>query len=205
MHPYRCNVCNKSFVFERGLKHHTIIHTEERPYHCDVCNMSFRYLKDLKVHMYRHNEYPYSCILCGEGFSCQSTLTKHERVHTGERPCICNVCGNSFAQSSALQTHQLVHTGECPYVCDVCTESFREKSVLNAHQFIHTKERPFVCDACNKSSDLRNMLADIFPCSVWNVCSAVVCANKNMWHSLQTKLSQVSFCWTRCQDIWDTV
>jgi DNA-directed RNA polymerase subunit RPC12/RpoP len=74
VHPFRCDVCNKSFAFRHDWKHHS----EERPYHCDVCNVSFRYLKALTKRTFRHNnDYPYSCSLCGKGFSFQSDLTAH--------------------------------------------------------------------------------------------------------------------------------
>jgi len=31
VHPFTCDVCNKSFAVERDLKRHKTIHTQEKP------------------------------------------------------------------------------------------------------------------------------------------------------------------------------
>ena len=156
---FRRDVCNKSFAFQLNWKRHKIMRTDERPCRCDVRNVLFRNLKAVKEHMFRHNEYPYSCSLCGKGFSFQRDLTIPDHVLTGERPYVYNVCDKSFAQKFALNKQQCVHIGERSYNSDVCSESFHNKITLNANKVIHTEERPFGCGACYKSFGCRKHLS----------------------------------------------
>ena len=41
--PYRCDVCNKTFVLRTNLNFHYRTHTTENLYVCDVCHKSFRH------------------------------------------------------------------------------------------------------------------------------------------------------------------
>jgi hypothetical protein len=68
------NVCNRMFASQQDLKQHKVMHSEDQPYRCDLCNMLFPYLRGLKEYMFRHNDYPCTCDLCGKGFSCQNIL-----------------------------------------------------------------------------------------------------------------------------------
>ena len=42
----------------------------------------------------------YSCKTCGHLFSKRTYLSKHKRLHTGEKPYKCNYCEKSFSDSS---------------------------------------------------------------------------------------------------------
>lgn len=41
------------------------------------------------------------------------------RQHTGELPFKCSVCCKGFTQNSQMEMHMRIHTGVKPYICAV--------------------------------------------------------------------------------------
>ncbi|KAG7484596.1 hypothetical protein MATL_G00051490 [Megalops atlanticus] len=89
------------------------------------------------------HERPYACPMetCDRRFSRSDELTRHIRIHTGQKPFQCRICMRNFSRSDHLTTHIRTHTGEKPFACDVCGRKFARSDERKRHTKIHLRQK----------------------------------------------------------------
>ncbi|XP_063814388.1 oocyte zinc finger protein XlCOF7.1-like [Pseudophryne corroboree] len=135
------------------------INPGEKPFSCSVCGKGFTKKSSLVRHQIVHiGEKPFSCFDCRKCFARKSTLVEHQKIHTSEKPFSCSDCGKCFTRKANLLDHQRIHTGESSFSCSDCGKSFTNKTVLVRHQRSHTGEKPFSCSECGKCFGHKSVL-----------------------------------------------
>ncbi|XP_040589826.1 zinc finger protein 54 isoform X3 [Mesocricetus auratus] len=146
---YKNSECHKSFGFPPKLVQLNIPN-EEKPHQFGKCGKSLRTCSSLSIHQRAHTgEKLWKCTECDKSFNCLSDLKTHYRIHPGEKPFKCKKCDKSFTCYSSLKEHQNIHEGKL-HKCQACDKSFTYFSSLREHQNIHDG-KVYRCWKCDKS------------------------------------------------------
>jgi len=79
---YRCDYCNKTFLFKSKYHEHLPVHTSARPFQCHLCTRTYKYKYDLRVHLRTHLGIPTKstvCPFCAARFATNKFLRQHMR------------------------------------------------------------------------------------------------------------------------------
>ena len=79
---YKCNFCQKTFLFKSKYHEHLPVHTSARPFECHLCLRTYKYKYDLRVHLRTHLGIPTKstiCPFCSNKFLTNKLLRQHIR------------------------------------------------------------------------------------------------------------------------------
>ncbi|PKK42553.1 hypothetical protein CI102_13034 [Trichoderma harzianum] len=102
---------------EEGADIDAFWHSRFHKYKCETCDKRFVYPRDLEEHENSHlGMVPNVCEDCGKGFSFRSSLLRHKKTMGGacalkkKGDWICEYCGKDYTNKSNLARHQ---NGQC--------------------------------------------------------------------------------------------
>lgn len=91
--------------------------------HCKSCSLMERPTE----------EYTFVCVLCEYHSSIRGRITRHIRVHTGEKPFKCTYCNYRSSWNESIQRHIKTHMGVKRFQCLQCDYRSNRNDALQNH------------------------------------------------------------------------
>ena len=80
---------------------------------------------------------PFTCGICNRKFGKRFMLFKHMLTHSKRNLLRCEWFDKQLSDERSLSKHVRIHTGDKHYVRDICNSRFREHVCLRNHIFNH--------------------------------------------------------------------
>ncbi|XP_042327742.1 zinc finger protein 775, partial [Sceloporus undulatus] len=162
--PHTCPECQRGFTNKAVLRLHCQTHSPHRQLVFNELKWAYKETEArqreeahfgltwvVRPKGQRRGVKKFICSECRKGFTWWSSLSIHQRIHTGEKPFLCPECGKSFTQKPNLLRHLRYHSGERPHSCPKCGKGFTQKQHLLKHKRTHAAEKGFWCHACGQT------------------------------------------------------
>ena len=146
---YTCSICG---MVERTAhdinEHHRAKHP---PVICNICGKVCQTPLSLEWCSYTHNEKPFQCDKCNQGFQFASELVGHRIKHRTIKVFICAYakCGKSFMHKLELTAHSITHLGK-KYTCDCGNYETMDIRLYRQHQRTHSDKKRYTCKICSE-------------------------------------------------------
>ncbi|XP_061195054.1 zinc finger and SCAN domain-containing protein 12-like [Saccostrea echinata] len=161
--PFRCDLCDKTYVCPSSLRKHRLCHRETKTFACDECPKTFKLNHLLTNHKKRHGPGRFPCDVCGKILKCKQRLRDHKRLHTGEKPFLCEICGKRFLNRMSRVLHMNTHNPSSKSQCEICGKLFTYVHSLRHHLIMHKvrddlslkvrssmADKSHICEICGK-------------------------------------------------------
>lgn len=177
----QCDICGKTMKsYQKSVMLcHIRLHKDVRPFKCRVCDKSFISDNAVRKHSLNHTK-PYKCHICSKGFSRRYLLTDHFKKKCSRKKGTNTVkkddlvsdnsdqkVGNSSAVILATSTEgsqqynakvikeQDINTGTVTYTCEPCDKRFTVYEALMRH--INTFSKATPCKYCGQVFEDKHM------------------------------------------------
>lgn len=111
---YRCHLCNKTFIADKGYQDHLKTHSEGKEFRCDQCEQDFSHKRSYRKHMRDKHENPkvHNCDFCDFHTGSKTNVQQHMRRCDGNPNRViirCEICEKPTARyysTGELMTHK---------------------------------------------------------------------------------------------------
>jgi len=163
----QCDLCDKSYHEESGLR----LHKESKhlgiKYKCDQCDYkaTTKYSLEYNHKKRMHERLTITCDICDFSALTVSDINKHKRKNHKELLLNCELCSFATLHKNILLSHiQEIHENpgtdltQKTFLCKLCEAKFYKFSHLNNHEKTKHGEKRFKCKLCDYKGSVSGFL-----------------------------------------------